>query len=207
MASRRTTFNPTDVREARLLLESLGYSVESHASLLEFGCLLSAWHSKKQRGLLLDSTEVSILARYGKRALDSGLVGGWVDIHTRKDDDFYRLRRYAESALAGIITRFHKEARPGNRNNALNAAAYAVGRLVGGNMIDDSEAVAALVEASSLVFSDDEEGEVRRTIQSGMEAGASNPAVPPPPKKGSYTGKRPDWAKPTSSKKPSWTER
>jgi len=65
----------------------------------------------------------------------------------------------------------------GQRNHALNAAAFAIGQLVAGGELDEGEAIAALrsaAEAAGL-----KSGEIEATIQSGMQSGASDPRTKP----------------------------
>lgn len=57
---------------------------------------------------------------------------------------------YGRKALEGIVARFDDEC-GGGRNNALAAAAWACGRLVGGGLLPEAEARDALVAAGTSV--------------------------------------------------------
>ncbi|UZX16535.1 hypothetical protein KQ693_05760 [Thermus sp. PS18] len=194
---RYRAFAPVAVRWARLALEAEGYEVESHAALLEEGILLAAWHPERGEGYLLDPYEVHLVARYGPEAIRKGLLRGYVRDHAREEEPGYHIRRYAEAALARIVAEFQREATPGNRNNALNRMAYALGRLVGGGLISEDEAREVIFGEAQAVFSASERSEVEATARSGLEAGKKRPAQKPEraiglrPRKGVV----PPWAK------------
>ena len=61
----------------------------------------------------------------------------------------------------------------GGRNDTLNAAAYSIGRLVGGGVIEERRASAALLEAARACGLTAEEA--RATIKSGLAAGLKSP--------------------------------
>lgn len=171
------SYSPEAVRWARLALEMEGYEVQSSADLLEHGTLLAAWHPERQQGYLLSPSEVHLVARYGPEYVKGGLVGR-VATRMRSDEPGYHLRRYAEAALARIVTEFQAEAREGNRNNALNRMAYQLGRLVGGEIISEEEARELVLGQTQAVFRPGETGEVEQTLRSGLEAGKRKPARP-----------------------------
>ena len=60
-------------------------------------------------------------------------------------------------------------------NHALNKAAFALGRLVGGGLLDQLEVKNALEEAALSIGLEEQETEA--TITSGMEAGISQPRI------------------------------
>ncbi len=66
---------------------------------------------------------------------------------------------------------------PGNRNNALNEAAFAIGQLVGGKFISRSEAERKLTDAASRTGLSD--FEIDRTIESAINAGEQQPRILP----------------------------
>ncbi|MES4792088.1 MAG: hypothetical protein C4321_03080 [Chloroflexota bacterium] len=117
------------------------------------------------------------MARYGPRYVQGGLVGT-VASRTREDTEGYRIRRYAEAALARIVAEFEATAQVGNRNNALNRMAYQLGRLVGGEIITEEEARELVLGQAQNVMPR-EMREAERTIQSGLEAGKRKPARKP----------------------------
>ena len=83
-----------------------------------------------------------------------------------------RTSRYGEAALKGILTRL-AESGPGSRNNALNEAAYACGRLIGAGLMDEGVAARALVHMGVALGLTDKE--TRLTVNSGLVAGVRNP--------------------------------
>lgn len=83
--------------------------------------------------------------------------------------------RYADAAISGEINRV-LSAPQGDRNNALNKAAYYLGRLVGGGVLDPSEVTEVLTDAA--LKAGLEEGETKTTINSGLTAGAKRPRKP-----------------------------
>lgn len=170
------SYAPEAVRWARLALEMEGYEVQSSADLLEHGALLAAWHPERQQGYLLTPSEVHLVARYGPRYLRGGLVG-YVASRSRESDDGYRIRRYAEAALARIVAEFQSEAREGNRNNALNRMAYQLGRLVGGEIISEDEARELVLGQAQTAGVG--EKEANQTLHSGFKAGKRKPASRP----------------------------
>lgn len=79
---------------------------------------------------------------------------------------------YARAALEREIGRVAM-APEGTRNHALNAAAFALGQLVGGGLLDTSEAVNALRLAGQRAGLDNLEA--LATIRSGLAAGVAQP--------------------------------
>lgn len=89
--------------------------------------------------------------------------------------------QWAAAALTGEAERI-RSAPDGQGNAAVNAAAYAVGRLVGGRLLDRAAAEAALVAALD-TWSFDEPGDrarMLRTLRNGLAAGEANPRTPQP---------------------------
>jgi hypothetical protein len=68
----------------------------------------------------------------------------------------------------------------GNRNNALNDAAFSLGTLVGAGAVSESEVVSALELAAAAIGL--EKRETTTTIRSGLRAGKANPRAVPQPK-------------------------
>jgi hypothetical protein len=90
--------------------------------------------------------------------------------------------RYAQAALAGELANVraaqapqtvYGKARPGNRNDTLNRAAYVLGQLVGAGLLDRRTVQRDLAEAARDVGLGPVEA--ARTIHSGLTAGALNP--------------------------------
>ncbi|WP_036200288.1 hypothetical protein [Meiothermus ruber] len=169
------SYSPEAVRWARLALEMEGYEVQSSADLLEHGALLAAWHPERQQGYLLSPSEVGLVARYGPRYIKGGLVGT-VASRANEHGEGYYIRRYAEAALARIVTEFEATAKSG-RNNALNKLAYRLGRLVGGEILSEDEARQLVLEQARATGLENKEAE--RTLRSGLEAGKRKPASKP----------------------------
>jgi hypothetical protein len=83
-----------------------------------------------------------------------------------------RGRNYGERALANELSRLAR-ASVGNRNNMLVQAAYRMGQLVAAGHLDvESVELKLAMVAAALGLG---EGEVRATIQSGLNAGMLNP--------------------------------
>jgi hypothetical protein len=83
-----------------------------------------------------------------------------------------RRSRYAAAALAREVDAV-LSARLGSRNTTLNAAAYALGRLVATDLLPSGLAAAALTQAAHAVGLP--EAEAAATIASGLAAGARHP--------------------------------
>ena len=73
----------------------------------------------------------------------------------------------------------------GQRNGTLNAAAYSLGQLVAGGVLDQGEVESALLDAANAAGLSD--GEARATIRSGMGAGEKEPRTAPEPAKKSIS--------------------
>jgi len=80
--------------------------------------------------------------------------------------------RYAEKALKYELKDL-AEAKPGTRNHSLNKAAYSLGQLVGGGLLDESRVIQELGFVAAQLGLDD--FEIDRTIESGMSAGKQSP--------------------------------
>ncbi len=79
---------------------------------------------------------------------------------------------YWTRALASELTRL-AEATVGNRNNTLVKAAYRMGQIVGGGHLPEEEVESKLTMVAIAIGLAD--GEIRRTIRSGLNAGMLNP--------------------------------
>jgi hypothetical protein len=89
---------------------------------------------------------------------------------------------YARAALAAETLRVRAAQAPvagrgGNRNDTLNRAAFNLGQLVGGGLLDPHTATAELAAAAHDVGLP--RAEARRTIASGLSAGQRHPRVRP----------------------------
>ncbi|SNY29359.1 bifunctional DNA primase/polymerase [Paractinoplanes atraurantiacus] len=82
--------------------------------------------------------------------------------------------RYARAALTAECDRVAR-AHTGTRNDTLNRAAFALGRLVGAGLLDAAEATRALETAAG--FAGLGRAETRATIRSGMTAGRRTPFI------------------------------
>jgi hypothetical protein len=92
-----------------------------------------------------------------------------------------RRERYVAAALEREAQRV-RDAVAGQRNNALNLAAFAPGTLVGGGALDDGTARQALLLSAVEVGLAQREAE--RTISSGLRAGVARPRRLPAPVRG-----------------------
>lgn len=79
---------------------------------------------------------------------------------------------YALAALTGELDKL-LAATEGSRNDALNAAAFVLGTLVGADMLDEAVTRDELISAAGRIGLPRDEAE--RTITSGLTAGARNP--------------------------------
>lgn len=99
---------------------------------------------------------------------------------------------YAAAALTDEC-RLVSQAADGQRNVALNRAAFNLGQLVGAEAIGRARVEAALIEAAAAsgLIAEDGEDTVRRTIRSGLDAGVAQPRTIPEPTRqsGSRTGR------------------
>jgi hypothetical protein len=84
--------------------------------------------------------------------------------------------RYGEAALWGETQRLLLAPR-GRRNDTLNVAAFALGQLVGGGILERAEVITALIDAANTVglVADDGLRQCERTISSGLSAGMAQP--------------------------------
>jgi hypothetical protein len=81
---------------------------------------------------------------------------------------------YAAAVLRNEVDRVLR-AVPGTRNDTLNKAAFALGRLVGAGMLDRRQAVEELRDAGERTGLP--RREVRSTVESGLSAGTARPRV------------------------------
>ena len=84
--------------------------------------------------------------------------------------------RYASAALKGEIKAL-SQAPKGTRNHSLNKAAFSLGQLVGGGMLDEDEVVAQLRAAAYGIGLEEEEVDI--TLNSGLSAGKASPRGKP----------------------------
>lgn len=96
---------------------------------------------------------------------------------------------YAKTALKNELDRI-LSASEGGRNNALNKAAFNLGQLVAGGMLDESEVVSGLLDAAS--SSGLKDSEAKATINSGLGAGKQRPRKEPDMRSGSNEIQGPD---------------
>ncbi|HQG28275.1 MAG TPA: BT4734/BF3469 family protein, partial [Candidatus Ozemobacteraceae bacterium] len=83
-----------------------------------------------------------------------------------------RANKYARGALEKAVAAV-VQACDGSRNQTLNDEAHSLGQLIGGGALDEAEAREALRRAAiGAGLSDDE---IRKTIESGIEAGKAKP--------------------------------
>ena len=83
---------------------------------------------------------------------------------------------YVETAFAGELARL-RGAPESTRNRTLNSAAYALGRFVGGGLLETDRVTNALTEAAlDIGLSADE---TKKTIASGLDSGMKKPKTIP----------------------------
>jgi hypothetical protein len=88
--------------------------------------------------------------------------------------------RYARAALIAESERV-ASAPVGTRNDTLNRAAFALGRLVGAGLLDSGDVVRELDAAARRCGLG--RAEIRRTIRSGLQAGRRSPIDPEAPRR------------------------
>lgn len=93
-------------------------------------------------------------------------------------DDAGRLAAYVQRAVDLELAAL-ANAREGGRNAALNSAAYALGQLIGGGYLAESEAVEVLRRGATAcgLWADDGPESCERTMRSGLEAGKAQPRL------------------------------
>jgi hypothetical protein len=86
---------------------------------------------------------------------------------------------WARSGLAREVESLRGMTRPDSgRNNALNVAAYKMGRRVGAGLLDEAEAYTALVDAAA-GWHGHSPREIDATVRSGLTAGKARPHTGP----------------------------
>ncbi len=83
-----------------------------------------------------------------------------------------KLEAYVRSAVERELARVVL-ANPGNRNNQLNTAAFAIGQLVGARVLDQGDAERQLIEAAQRTGLPD--SEIARTVGGALDAGIRQP--------------------------------
>ncbi len=91
-----------------------------------------------------------------------------------------RAHRWAAAVLAGETTEIAAMAPESGRSDALNGAAYKLGRLVAGGLLDADDVRRALIDAGVAAGLDDparggKNGSAARTVASGLRAGQRRP--------------------------------
>jgi hypothetical protein len=92
--------------------------------------------------------------------------------HARVPAEAVQGTRYAIGALRRQLAEL-LDAKEGVRNDTLNKSAFAIGQLVGAGLLDEEGAVAVLEDAGQRIGLSP--GEVRRSVVSGLRAGAQCP--------------------------------
>jgi hypothetical protein len=104
-----------------------------------------------------------------------GLIEGPTSTPTLARQPIAHPDRYASAALTAESDRVAR-APVGSRNDTLNRAAFALGRLVGGGLLDPAEVTRSLETAAR--YAGLGRAETRRTIRSGLNAGRRAPLNP-----------------------------
>jgi putative DNA primase/helicase len=93
-----------------------------------------------------------------------------------RPEEMVRARAYAEAAFQSERERLRK-APLHQRNNTLNICCFKLGRYVGRGLLDQARVTAELTQIAKRIGLDD--GEIARTIDSGLRAGLKNSASLP----------------------------
>lgn len=101
----------------------------------------------------------------------------------RRENKSKRITTWASKALAAECDRVIN-APAGTGNDILNQAAYNIGQIVAGGSLEETEAIAALLDAATANGRRPEE-EASKTIHSGLQSGKSQPRTPPEKEKNS----------------------
>ncbi|WP_131748890.1 hypothetical protein [Frankia sp. Cppng1_Ct_nod] len=99
--------------------------------------------------------------------------GDAVDVRRLQTSNGGRRERWALAALHGECADIAAMPPDSGRNHALNGAAYKLGRLVAGGLLDEQDVHGALVHAG--VTAGLSETEASRTVMSGLAAGMRSP--------------------------------
>jgi hypothetical protein len=94
---------------------------------------------------------------------------------TRGDVSVEHGDAWARAAMHGELQRLH-DATPGIRNSTLNRVSFRLGQIIGAGLLDHGEIEQSLFHAGVSVGLG--EGEVARTVQSGLTAGMDVPRGP-----------------------------
>lgn len=94
---------------------------------------------------------------------------------TRADVSVEHGDSWARAAMHGELQRLH-DATPGIRNSTLNRVSFRLGQIIGAGLLDHGEIEQSLLQAGVSVGL--AEGEVARTVQSGLTAGMDAPRGP-----------------------------
>ncbi len=121
------------------------------------------------------------LARLGERPTGGGVRAPRHGKHAPPGDPSPRREAWARAALERE-TEAVSRAVKGTRNDTLNRAAFNLGQLVAGRLLNRNEVEDALLGAAHAcgLVADDGEAPVRATIRSGLQAGARDPRTGPP---------------------------
>lgn len=122
------------------------------------------WYA--QEGDLLDWRNLDLTRPLRRKSVD-GRLNGEAAALPEQGDAFATLER----EVARV-----ESAQPGWRNDTLNKAAFALGRLVGAGHLDESEVINRLTSAARASGLD--EPELLSTIRSGLAAGKRTPRMP-----------------------------
>ncbi len=96
----------------------------------------------------------------------------------RAATDDPRVQAYVERAVGAELAAL-RVAMPGERNNVLNTAAFAIGQFVGAGHLEEADAQAMLVEAMQECGIPADERKALGTIKSGLTAGQKGPRTIP----------------------------
>jgi RecA-family ATPase len=165
-------------------LETRGFKTENDGGyVIAPGSRLTngrGWQSGEGSPSLLDSYRAGaiptppawLVDRIGKRRLGARTNGS--DAKARYGGS--REAAYAQGALEGIAPELAK-AKPGGRNNALNAAAFRMGTMVVRGWIERAAVGDALTKAcfANGLMNDDGPDAVQATLASGLSAGEQEP--------------------------------
>lgn len=139
---------PSTLCQARERLAAEGFTVSPvPLEALEYGIVMVAYRETiGLEGFLIGLNEVGLVARYGLDYLDPH-PGRPKPRHMR--DVRNREAKYAEAVLAKALAEIAQSG-PGGRNQALNRAAYSVGRVAHFGL-DPEKTIHELVEAAQRV--------------------------------------------------------
>lgn len=174
IASRKfITLDTEKLYQAVWLLEQAGFTVTTAPiELWQFCCILTAYDPVTGEGYLIGPDELGLIIHYGVAYLNPH---EFTEPRYKAKDNSNRIKHYAEAAIARVCTDVALAA-PGTSNQALNKAAYTIGRFMFGWQLDPDSIQAHLLGVA--LDRGINEHEAKAVIKAGVRAGEKKPRDP-----------------------------